>query len=394
MTERNEAGRKGEVDTAAVLDEISQRSGMAARSRSRRGPFRVLLFLLVGLVFAAALGGLAYWQWLLQQEMAALEQENRVLAQRVQETGESVADMDEQQAQELRDGLTEEISQRMERELDARITVDDQVIDQLQQSLSTRMTEIEGTVSAMRGEIDALDTREQRWLSIDAAYLVRLAQRRLQLETDVSAAHQLLGQARELLEPVDTAAAASLRQSLASDLRALERLQVPDFGQLHARLDTLATDVQNLSITAGLQNAYRERMQAAWRQQDGGDNAGSQGFTQAAMELLRTLFVWREREQAPDDILPPQQEDVVRQNMQLMLEQAQLSLLRRDQSVWRESLRQAREWHSRYFAADSALANRVGNTLDSLSRQTLVPALPDMSRSVELAGQLAPAEEN
>src|SRR5690606_19153603 len=82
-------------------------------------------------------------------------------------------------------------------------------------------------------------------------------------------------------------------------------------------------------------------------------------------------------------ILPPQQESTLKQNLHLLLGQAQLALLMGEGEVYRSSLRKAADWTSTYFAIDNGTGRTLSEELGVLAGYNVVEQRPDISSSLE-----------
>ncbi len=378
------------VNTPAVLEEISRASALAGRARSvRRGP-RMAVVMAIVLLLVTAIGALLWRQWTLQQDMAELAQRTERFSDRLQALSADRSGMREQLTVELREQLSADMTERLNQELDARITVDEQAVARLREQLRSDIDRLGQRVTVMDERMDDLQIRDQQWRSLDAVYLLRQAQRRLQFDRDADGARTLLEQAQGLLAGVQGSTAAALRESIDSDLAALGEVEMVDRDALYRELERLGGEVGDLSLLESRRAAYSEGVASAWEQTM---QSGERDFGESLLELLASIFAWRERSEAPVVALGPEQVSIVRQNLQLMLEQAQLSLLRGDGERWRSSLQQARDWHERYFATGSSRARRVGETLDSLAARSLATDLPALNESMALGRQLLAGEE-
>ena len=81
--------------------------------------------------------------------------------------------------------------------------------------------------------------------------------------------------------------------------------------------------------------------------------------------------------------MDPQWEGMVRQNLRMLLEQAQLALLSGNQLLFRESLGRAQHWVGEFFASDKAAAQAMSREIAQLADIVVATSLPDISGSVQ-----------
>jgi uroporphyrin-3 C-methyltransferase len=74
---------------------------------------------------------------------------------------------------------------------------------------------------------------------------------------------------------------------------------------------------------------------------------------------------------------------MVRQNLRMLLEQAQLALLSGNQVLYRNSLERAQHWVGEFFASDEATARAMSREITQLTDVDIASKLPDISRSVQ-----------
>lgn len=392
------------LDTSSVLDEIGRRNHATPRRSSVGAGAKVaivFLFLLV-LPLAGATGWLAYQQWQsqgrvsdavaevqaenarLQQLMADMRAELEAERGRLRAGQERLqADMT-QQAALLREGNN--AVQQALIEVDEQEQMHRQRQDRLQQQVSRDMDDVGSLVGALQRQVGNLQQRDTRWLNAEANYLMRLAQQKLQLETDLESTALLLRTIDSLLADQDSMLVAKARQNLADDLRALQDVQLPDRAALAQRLSMLGEDLAQLTLTGSRQESYQERAQEQWQDTPQAMREGS--WADAGIALLRSIFVWREWAEAPTETLPPQQENILKQQLQLLLDQAQLAMLQGDEPLFRQVLMQVIGNLQRYFESENGRGRQLVAELERLHAEELQVALPDLSTTAELIQRL------
>ena len=249
---------------------------------------------------------------------------------------------------------------------------------------------VAGLVVALQRQLGNLQQRDTRWLNAEANYLMRLAQQKLQLEADLASTALLLRTIDSLLAEQNGMLVETARQNLADDLRALQNTRLPDRVGLSQRLIMLGDSVEQLSLAGSRQDSYQERVQQQWQGTSGTSGALRDGsWLDAGLALLRSIFVWREWDEAPSEMLPPQQETIVKQQLQLQLEQAQLAMLQGDELIYRQVLALAIRSMQRYFESDNERSRQLVAELERLREVELQVALPDLSATASLIQQLA-----
>jgi len=351
------------IDTPRVLDELS-RSNTAphlprARSRSS-GLRRFLIIMLVLVPVLLAIFWLVYEQLRVLSLIETLQAENAALAQNAP------------------------TSAVMPDELLATLA-DRQSLEALRTSLETRIAALASSTASVEQRLAAEPTERvvQEWLWTEAEYLLRLANQKLTLQGDADSALLILATVDEMLRDSGDATVLGVRDALAGEMLALRNLDYVDVPGLYVRMNNLLPLVDQLSLRNTLVQNYSDQLAA----QQGATLSADTGFGVRALELLGSIFVWQEWDVAPEALLPPQQEATLKQNLRLMLEQAQLALLMAEQEVYRSSLEKGRDWMTRYFAIDAGAGRTLGQELESLAAATVATSRPDISGSLALLQQ-------
>ncbi|MEQ8952622.1 MAG: uroporphyrinogen-III C-methyltransferase, partial [Gammaproteobacteria bacterium] len=285
--------------------------------------------------------------------------------------------------------------------------------EQLEQSpteLAFDDSEIRNAVSAVQSNVDAelnslrqqlASTRSQLgqlnqqpaadWKLNEAQYLLGLANQKLQLEADIAGAQLLLQQADAALLATDSSSALPVRQAIASHLQNLRSLEPVDREGIFLRIDALATQMEALNLLNTMRESFAGRRSESSQAVEVG--ASEYGIVNATMEFLSSVFVWRRWEDSPEAMLLPGQDGLVKQAVALMLEQAKLAVLRRDQALYRRSLSQARESLQRYEITTTAAGRAVLDEISVLNTLNIDPALPDLGETLALLSGLVSAEQ-
>ena len=82
------------------------------------------------------------------------------------------------------------------------------------------------------------------------------------------------------------------------------------------------------------------------------------------------------------------EEAIVRQNLRLMLEQAQSAVMREEQAIYSQSLEKAQRWLAQYFQLNPS-ATVIQQRLANLSDIEVIQQLPNISDSLQAIETLA-----
>ncbi|ALO45116.1 uroporphyrinogen-III C-methyltransferase [Pseudohongiella spirulinae] len=380
------------VDTSQVLNEIG-RLNQAPRRASRVPVWPLLLLFMVVLALSAGGGWFVYQQWLAQQSyeqtFTQLREDNQLLRQQLADAQQAMDADFEAQLNRMRD--SEAVLQQTLADVDAAEQRDEQRLNRLQQQISRDMQDVSGVVTALQGQVANLQRRDLRWLSAEAAYLMRLAQRKLVMEADVASTLLLLNTIDELLAQQESVLATTARQNVQQDIRALQETRLPNRVAVAEQLIALGDRLQQLSFASSQQDAYVDGVQQQWQQGRTSVDGVQQSWLNAALDLLRTVFVWREVDRSQPAFLQPDQEQLLKQQMMLQLEQARLAVVQADEAMYQQALRQLGNVITRYVDEGNPRAQAMLAELETLNQAQLSAELPDLSVTASLINQLASA---
>ncbi len=364
------------IDTSKVLDELSRSNSTKVSSKVKRQRLRVLLVLVLISPILMGIAWTTYNQWRTQSIAAELQLENQRLSAAQQNAEAQFLSLINRMNNQLGDLTAEE-------------GVDEQVVVTLQQDFSRRLDIIRDSVGVVQRQLAAAQTRDEQWLYAEAEHLLRLANQKLQLERDSNSAAMLVSSADALLRDIQHTPVLALRQNLAEDLRALRAVTEPDIAGAYVRIAALAEAVEELSLVSSLRDAYQAQLANSSVTASAVPSAPAleNGVLDAGLALLGSIFVWREWEQAPAEMLPPQQDYYIKQNLRLLLEQSQLALLMRQESLFHETLRRSQAWLNQYQLEDSVQGRVMLQEIEKLMLMKLQAEVPDISASLRMLQQ-------
>jgi uroporphyrin-3 C-methyltransferase len=237
---------------------------------------------------------------------------------------------------------------------------------------------IEGRLTAQRAELARFGaTDRQDWLLAEAQYLLRLANQRLIMADDVVAAKALLISADSILVELEDVTLHDVRAALAADLAAVRAVPKRDIQGMYLSLAALIEQADKLVIFQLPEEADRAPVEPA----QGWQGRLQQGYEEALLKLSDYVII-RRRDVPIEALMDPQWEGLVRQNLRMLLEQAQVALLSGNQALFRESLSRASHWVAEFFEADEAAAKAIAQEISVLQEKDISVAMPDISRSL------------
>lgn len=382
MTETPAAGGPKPGGSPLVNKPAAPPAGAAPQVVQKRGTSLVgwlALLLVLGLAAAVV--------WLVQQALqreAGLAQREADLAQRVaaveNTAGGGAGDLaafQQQWRRQLDQALAsvEETGAAMEAARDA--------IEEGESARQRELEELREGLVELEDRIASFSANDhQNWLRAEAQYLLRLANQRVIMARDVDSALALLGSADSILKDLDDPSMYEVRAAIAAEQAALRAVPRVDVEGIYLRLSALIEQAGQLVIFELPEIEAQPEGEPA----DDWQTRLERGYEEAAHKLSEYLVI-RRRDVPMQALMDPQWEGLVRQNLRMLLEQAQVALLSGNQTLYGESLERAQHWVAQFFESDATAAQAMAREITQLSGQTVSTSMPDLTRSLNALDQ-------
>lgn len=246
------------------------------------------------------------------------------------------------------------------------------------EALSERVADNQLQLGAQQERLRQLATTSREdWLLSEAEYLLRLANQRILTERQTRNALALLLTVDDILKELDQPDLFAVRKSLARDITNLKLAGVTDREGIYLRLDALIGAIASLDaqqeempieepVVATDQPWYGRLTSNAW---------------QALVKMSGIVRVERV-DVALDPVLLPTEVELLRLNLRLALEQAQLALMREEQAIYDVSLQKAMTYVQESFGDAPEVAVFVED-LESLSAEKVTQPLPLLGDTIK-----------
>ena len=398
------AGKDPSAEVAGATDSSaanphegdSARPAPAAAAPAERSNSAPIAWLALALALIVAASGMYF--------MLDLQRREALLLQRVQGL-ESVSDQDDTGFEQMRDNLRRQIELELEgiaarqtraeedqqraanrlqslvdtatrgtqRELAAQIAALEESLREQRARLAEQQVRIAEQQRRL-GELSAEDKRA--WQLAEVRYLLRLANQRLIMTGDTLSAEALLRSADNTLRELGDADLHPLRAAVAADLAAVRAVPALDIQGLYLRMEALMSQVDALVLFELPERPASEPPSAEdWKARL------AQGYAAAVAKLSEYIVVSR-RDVPIEALMDPQYEGLVRQNMRMLLEQAQGAMLSSDELLYRKSLERAEGWVTQFFKEDERSARAMAEELRRLRDERVAVNLPELSASL------------
>jgi uroporphyrin-3 C-methyltransferase len=328
------------------------------------------LITLIALIIALAL---ALWSWQQWNNQQSVQQALMDLQQSTSHLQSLYGDRDNQQGQRLQ-ALEDKLS--AQREL-----------------IATQRRQIDHNAREL---LEAGNRTRTDWLLAEAEYLLRIANQRLLVEKDIRGAFSALESADEVLKESDDIGVYPVRQQLAREILALKGISDVDRTGLYLKLEAAINSIHQLTDQALISERAPGFVASTGEQTE---PAGEPDWLARTWHRLKAtlmqIVVVRRMDEPVKPLLSPDQSAYARLNLQLMLEEAEMAVLRGNQALYQRALTKARDTIDDWYDAGNPQVAALSESLTELASRDVDPTLPDISKSLallkaRLAGRLAP----
>lgn len=232
---------------------------------------------------------------------------------------------------------------------------------------------------AAQGAIERIAATDRSdWALAEVEYLLRLANQSLLMGREVRGAIALIDAADEILKAQDDPALHAVRAALAADRLELRAVADFDIEGLYLRLAALGERLPALVIAEHVLETGTAASAA------GPEAASGPAWLARVRAVLDKYIVVRHQSEPVKPLLPLAEEQYLRVNLRLALEQAKLAVLAAEPEIYHGALQQAAALIATYFSPQ-VLANRAFlGELEQLAQLEIAPALPDISDSLRV----------
>ncbi len=374
-------GQAESVDKASAdaPNTVTQEPGAESISQGRTN--RTMGWVLAGawliLLGVVGIAGYTGWQQLETVKTAVAAQEVEVSAkagkiQALEESLSAALQSERQMASQLQAAM-ESLQQKTQ--------------DLLKQH-NTTLTQMGARLDGQQKRINTLSTTSREdWLLAEAEYLMRLANQRVLLERSPQNATALLSTADRIIKEVADGLGDSelfaIRQSLGREMTALKLVADVDTEGTYLQLGALADAVSKLPRLAshGLRDADRvDVMPVPDSETDG------QSVWNMFKDSLGFLDQYVRITEFNGDITPvlsDAEAELVVANVQLLIQQAQLALLKEEPELYALSLQTLTQTVTQRFAPSPAREQFLAEVA-RFQAVSIAPELPDISNSLKL----------
>ena len=197
-----------------------------------------------------------------------------------------------------------------------------------------------------------------------------------------------LAMADERIVQLSNPGLTDVRRAIADELAALAVMERPDIAGTTMTLASLSRVVESLPVRSA--RVVDEEAPAEIAEEQSGMARAWSSVKGAMAGLVKVTSP----DEATLDLLTPDTEYFLRNNIALQLQAARLALLRGEQAIFEQSLDDTSALLRQYFDTDSTQVAGALDTLEEIRGSVFATTAPDISGSLDLLRQFRVLREN
>lgn len=224
------------------------------------------------------------------------------------------------------------------------------------------------------------------WLVADAEYLLSVANQRLYLVGDLNTTREALEAADQRLRESGDSSVFKVREQIAKELEAVQKVKLPDIVGLYATLQSLKEKISTLAVFLPY---------AGKKITDSSTIHDHKNPTEERHDVLSTIFgqlegyvTLRHTDQPVTEILTPEQAHFIRDQLGVKLEMIKTALVQRNDALYRAVIADATDWLNDNFSQNED-SKRFASELERLNAVKFRDQLPDISVSLKMLRDLS-----
>lgn len=256
----------------------------------------------------------------------------------------------------LQQGILANMEEQLENKMAALSLEQDVLAKEMEQQLIGQQEQVQQGLDDLASRVDSHATKllalssvnRDDWKLAEINYLLRMADYRILMEKDNVNALALAESADDVLSSLDQTGLQQIRKILAEEIAVMKMTGRVDREGLYMQISALANQIDAIPFVRPLGEMI-EHEANSFEEQDKTFKEKTRDFFYGILGKMHSYIRVRDHGKTINAILPPSEQNYLRQNLRLMLEQAQAALLRGQDEVYQDALVKARNWINQYY---------------------------------------------
>ncbi|MDH5766046.1 MAG: uroporphyrinogen-III C-methyltransferase [Gammaproteobacteria bacterium] len=270
----------------------------------------------------------------------------------------------------------------------------DQATQSQLQSMQDQQTalneQLEQTITISQQAINTTNRNQREWVLAEVEYLLRIANRRLQIARDINGAIAALTAANQRLFDLGDLTYFELRKQLNNDIASLKSVYQVDINGTALAIDQIISLVNVLPF----KSAQDEIKSQLSEQNVETTTEEPEGFVDKVIDTVMNIGDIKFHQRSIQPASSAQQQQHIEQLLISHLLSARLSVLRYDNTQFNHDIQKSIELLNLYYKDNDNRVTQINNDLLEFKNINLLPDLPDITHSWNMLKQPSiPANE-
>lgn len=265
-------------------------------------------------------------------------------------------------------------------------------IDVLQQTTDSQASAIDtssGQIKSLQDEqqlitevaqkaIDITNRQQKDWILAEIDYLLRMANRRLQIARDINSAIAAMQAADQRLHDLADLSLFDIRKQLSKDISNLKALHQVDVNGTAMALDQMLVHLSELPFKSVIDEV---KTQLEDDQKTSDQKGEETGFVDSVLNTFMQIGDIKVHDRSIEPASSREQQQFIEQMLRTYLLGARLAVLRYDQTQYLHDLEQAQNLLHSHFKVSDNRVNQMKSDLATFASINLTPDLPNINQS-------------
>ncbi|MHC9512057.1 uroporphyrinogen-III C-methyltransferase [Kangiella sp. M94] len=262
-------------------------------------------------------------------------------------------------------------------------------LSQVNHQLSLQLEQLQNELKKTQQKITSTDEQQNQWMLAEAEYLIRQASYKLHYTDNAKTIVGLLQAADRQVLAMNDSSLQSLRQAINNDINAVRASGALDIEGVAIKLQSLKPLVEELEL-ATVQLPDGEEAETTEENDVTGEEetSGWQRFKDSFSSALSQYYTVHHYDESMKPFISPQHDALLRQNILLNLQTAQLAAIQHNDAMYQNALGEVEDWVSQYFKSEPATTTAFMQQLDELVQMSVALNLPQKLESLRAIEQI------
>ena len=279
--------------------------------------------------------------------------------------------------------------------INARLTQQFQALNSTVKTLSNQLTNSQKLIEALQTQQTdvssiaqkaiAISNRSQKgWVLAEIDYLLRMANRRLQIGKDINTAIAAMDAADKRIHDLKDLSLFPVRKQLKKDIANLKALHQVDVNGTAMAIDQILEHLSSLPFKT-INDEIKARLDKPTDNITKNEDAG---FIDSVIDTVMNIGDIKVHHRSLEPVTNAAQQHQLEQRLRNHLLAARLSILRYDQTQFMHDLKQSQDILQQYYNLNDNRVAQVKNDIKKFSQLNLSPELPNINLSWTMLQQV------